>query len=109
MYDTFLPNLLSWVAVAALAVTAVLLVTSRRDPMGTTRAGAQRLLWAFIIAEGAIVLWVASLWIDGTGWLPGMIASTVFVAVQIVFVVPRLRRIARTAAGEPSQPETSES
>ncbi|MGL4174187.1 MAG: hypothetical protein ACRCTR_09000 [Actinomycetota bacterium] len=90
-------------------MTAVLLVTSLRDPMGTTQPGAQRLLWAFLIAEGAIVLWIAALWIDGTGWLPGMIASTVFVAAQLVFVVPRLRRIARTATGRSSQPETSES
>ena len=48
------------------------------------------------------MLWIAALWVDGTAWLPGRILATVVVLAGLVFVIPRMRRIARARRDDPA-------
>jgi hypothetical protein len=96
MYNTLLPNIVSGLGVVLLLVGAILLLGAP-DRFGKSRRGALRLVWAFVILELAVVLWIGSLWIDGTAWLPGRIIASVAVVAGLVFAVPRIRQLARRA------------
>lgn len=96
MYDTLLPNLVSGLGVVLFVIGTPLLLGAR-DRFGMTPRGALRLVWGFVILEAGIVLWIGSLWIDGTGWLPGRIIASVVVIAGLVFSVPRIRMLARRA------------
>nr|WP_181716197.1 hypothetical protein [Cryobacterium sp.]QJS06052.1 hypothetical protein [Cryobacterium sp.] len=93
-YDALLPNIVAVVGIVLFAIGAILLLGTR-DRFGSTPQGARRLVWAFAISETAIVLWVVSIWVDGSGWLPSAVILAVIVAAGLVYSIPRIRRLAR--------------
>ena len=101
MFNSLIPNLVGGAGVVLFVFGAIALLTAR-DRFGRTSGGARRLLWAFGLCEVAIVLWIAALWIDGAAWLPGRIIATVAVLAGLVFVIPRMRRIARARRDDPA-------
>lgn len=94
IYDTPTADVIA-IAGAVLLLVGTVLLLGTRDRFGVTPQGARRLVWAFTILETAVVLWAASMWIDGSGWLPGRIIVAVVVLAGLVFSVPRILRLAR--------------
>ncbi len=101
MFNSLIPNLVGGAGVVLFVVGAIALLTAR-DRFARTSDGARRLLWALGLCELGIVLWIAALWVDGTAWLPGRILATVVVLAGLVFVIPRMRRIARARRDDPA-------
>ncbi|MBF4463247.1 MULTISPECIES: hypothetical protein [unclassified Rathayibacter] len=96
MYDALLPNVFVGIAVALIVVGTVVLF-STTDRMGKTLAAARRIVWGLGIMGVGAAFWTASLWVDGTGWLPGRIITTVIVVAGLAYASLRIPRIMAAA------------
>jgi hypothetical protein len=96
MFETLLPNVLFGIAVALFLVGTVLMF-STRDRMGRTLAATRKIVWGLGIMEVGVVFLTASLWVDGNGWLPGRIITTVVVAAGLVYASLRIPRMLEAA------------
>lgn len=98
VYDSVLPNVLVVMAPALFITGAVLLarIPNRHLPI-QNRKTARDFVRVYVTFEVGLGFLIASMWVDGTNWLPGRIFATVVYVALLVVQVPVQRRILRVA------------
>jgi hypothetical protein len=108
LYDALLPNVLAVIAVALFVTGAVLLarIPNRHLPIRTQKH-ARDFVRVYVTIEVGVGFLIASMWVDGTNWLPGRIFATVAYVALLVGLLPVLRGIVRVATERESAARTA--
>lgn len=97
MFDSLLPNVISWIGILLMAIGTVLVV--RVHARDVIAGKGRRLIPGLVAIEAGLTLYMAALWTDlvlgGDTWIPGAIIATIVWAVSAAFMVRTFRRVVR--------------
>lgn len=82
-------GILMWISIAVMWAGAIILLTSSR--LGWDRRTGRAML-GLVIATIGLGVWNVAMWLDGTGWLPGRVISSVFWLVLVLIAARQLLR-----------------